>query len=160
MDRGYKFPHIQLTCQTEEKISSNAICTPGAALIILHPSKKVTQHEFDRLYFFYPGFLFIRFDIPIESLFIAFRMMPYLLGLFHWGACRLSNLGVKSKRNTKLIRLYGKCSAMPSFELYARVPTAHSLRRNPPKHRRTEWAVGTHACIEFTKGKRKYAFPI
>ena len=26
--------------------------------------------------------------------------MPYLLGLFHWGACRVSKLGVKSKRKS------------------------------------------------------------
>ena len=30
-----------------------------AIMILLHPSKKVTQHDFDRLYFFYPGFLSI-----------------------------------------------------------------------------------------------------
>ena len=27
------------------------------------PFKKVTQHDFDRLYFFYPGFLFIKLHI-------------------------------------------------------------------------------------------------
>ena len=45
--------------------------------------------------------------------------------------------------------------AMPSFELYARVLTAHSLRRNCPKLRCSEWAVGTHACIQPQKGERK-----
>ena len=42
---------------------------------------------------------------------------------------------------------------MPSFVLYARVLTAHSLRRNCPKLRRSEWAVGTHAWIQATKGR-------
>ena len=78
--------------------------------------------------------------------------MPYLLGLFHWGAYRVSKLGVKSKRKScKIDQFEWKMHAMPSFGLYARVPTAHSLRRNPPKLRRTEWAV-VHSV---TKGKRK-----
>ena len=47
--------------------------------------------------------------------------------------------------------------AIPSFELYmyARVLTAHSLRRNCPKLRSSEWAVGAHACIQPQKGERK-----
>ena len=47
----------------------------------------------------------------------------------------------------------------PSFELYARVLTAHSLRRNCPKLRRSEWTVGTHAWIQPQKGERKPFFP-
>ena len=35
----------------------------------VHPSKKVTQHDFDRLYFFYPGFLSIKFAIPRKSVY-------------------------------------------------------------------------------------------
>ena len=45
--------------------------------------------------------------------------------------------------------------AMPSFGLYARVHTAHSLRRNCLKLRRSEWAVGTHACIHSQKESAK-----
>ena len=44
---------------------------------------------------------------------------------------------------------------IPSLELYARVLTAHSLNRNCPKLRCSEWAVGTHACIQPEKGERK-----
>ena len=44
---------------------------------------------------------------------------------------------------------------IPSLGLYARVPTAHSLLRNPPKLRRTEWAVGTHTCIDSQKESAK-----
>ena len=69
--------------------------------------------------------------------------MPYLLGLFHWGACRLSKLGVKSKsKSCKMDQSLWEMHVMPSFVLYARVLTAHSLRRNCPKLRRSEWAVG------------------
>ena len=112
----------------------------------LHPSKKVTQHNFDRLYLFYPGFLFIKFAIPRKPVYLPFRLMPYLLGLFHWGVCRVSKFGVESKSKTcKMDQSVWEMHVMPNFELYARVLTAHSLRRNCPKLWRSEWAVGTHA---------------
>ena len=38
----------------------------------VHPSKKVTQHDFDRLYFFYPGVLFIKLDIPGKPVYLPF----------------------------------------------------------------------------------------
>ena len=41
--------------------------------IILHPSNKVTQpHNFDRLYFFYPGIVFIKLDIPGKPVYLPF----------------------------------------------------------------------------------------
>ena len=66
--------------------------------------------------------------------------MPYLLGLFHWGPCRVSKLEAMSKRKSfKIDQIVWEMHAMSSFGLsfcecmhYARVPTAHSLRRNPP----------------------------
>ena len=36
----------------------------------LHPSKQVTQHDFDRFYFFYPGF-YSSSLLSLESLFIC-----------------------------------------------------------------------------------------
>ena len=47
----------------------------GTSLLLfnIHPSKKVTQHDFDRLYFFYPGFLFIRFDIRRKPVYLPFE---------------------------------------------------------------------------------------
>ena len=44
--------------------ANNVISHSFLELDNIHPSKKVTQHDFDRLYIFYPGFLFIKFDIP------------------------------------------------------------------------------------------------
>ena len=38
----------------------------------IHPSKKVTQHDFDRLYLFYPGFEFIKLDIPRKPVHLPF----------------------------------------------------------------------------------------
>ena len=70
----------------------------------------------------------------------AFRLMPYLLGLFHWGACRVSKLGAMSKRKScKIDRIVWEMHAMSSFGLsfcecmHMHLPTAHSLCRNPPK---------------------------
>ena len=36
------------------------------------PFQKVTQHDFDRLYFFYHGFLFIKFDISRKPVYLPF----------------------------------------------------------------------------------------
>ena len=44
------------------------------------PFKKVTQHDFDRLYFFYPGFLFTKIDI-LESLFICLSIDALFVGI-------------------------------------------------------------------------------
>ena len=40
---------------------------------VLHSSKKVTQHDFDRLYFYYLGFLFIKLDIPRKLVYLPFH---------------------------------------------------------------------------------------
>ena len=40
--------------------------------MIVHPSKNVTQHDFDQLYFFYPGLLSIKFAIPRKSVYLPF----------------------------------------------------------------------------------------
>ena len=42
----------------------------------LHSSKKVTQHDFDRLYFCYPGFLFIKLEIPRKLVYLPFDWCP------------------------------------------------------------------------------------
>ena len=41
-------------------------------IFILHPSKKVTQHDFDRLYLFYPEFVFIKLDISGKPVYLPF----------------------------------------------------------------------------------------
>ena len=54
--------------------------------------------------------------------------MPYLLGLFYWGARRLSKFGVKSKlKSCKMDQSLWEMHVMPSFVLYTRVLTAHSI---------------------------------
>ena len=82
--------------------------------------------------------------------------MPYLLGLLDWGACRVSKLGQCQKEKVaKLIGLYEKCMlcqvfGFPFVSDFSRVPTAHSLRRNPPKVSKDFGAMNgqwVYACI-------------
>ena len=89
--------------------------------------KKCTQHEFDRLYFFYPGFAFIKLHIPGKPVLITFRLKPYSVGLFHWGCVGCVNLGQCQKgKVAKLIGLYGKMPAMSCFVISSNIIT---LRR-------------------------------
>ena len=49
------------------------ICPPPPQKkIYIHSSKKVTQHDYDRLYFFYSGFLSIKLDIPRKPVYLSF----------------------------------------------------------------------------------------
>ena len=76
--------------------------------------------------------------------------MPYLLGLFHWGAGRVSKLGQYRRRQlAKFIGLCGKCMLCEVLRFpfvnectRAWVPTAQSVRRSFGGFRRNEWAVG------------------
>ena len=82
------------------------------------PFKKVTQHDFDWLYFFYPGFLFIKLRYSWKACIFAFWLMPYVLAMFHWGACRVSKLGTISKRKSyKINRIEWEMHVMSSFGL-------------------------------------------
>ena len=78
----------------------------------LHPSKKVNATRLWSIIFLL-SWVFIhqvRYPWKAWQCLFAFRFMPYLLGLFHWGACRVSKLGAMSKgKVAKLIGLYGKC---------------------------------------------------
>ena len=56
---------------------------------------------------------------PWKACLFAFRLMPYLLGLFHWGACRVSKLGAMSKRKScKIDWIEWEMHAMSSFGLF------------------------------------------
>ena len=56
--------------------------------------------------------------------------MPYLLGLFHWGACRLSKIWrVESKSKTcRNGSICMEMHVMPSFVLYAHILTSGGSR--------------------------------
>ena len=73
------------------------------------------QHDFDQLCFFYPGVVFIKL-YPWKGCSFAFRLMLYLLGLFHWGVCRVSKLGAMSKRKScKIDRIVWEIHALSCF---------------------------------------------
>ena len=48
------------------------IFRPSPLFLKIHSSKKVTQHDFDRLYLFYSGFLSIKLDIPRKPVYLSF----------------------------------------------------------------------------------------
>ena len=56
-------------------ISSHAffVIKPNITSTLL---KKVTQHDFDRLYFYYLGILFIKLDIPRKLVYLPFHWCP------------------------------------------------------------------------------------
>ena len=92
--------------------------------------------------------------------------MPYLLGLFHWGACRVSklrgNVLMSKKEKLQIDRIVWEMHAMSSFGLYAHVPTAYSLRRNHPKLAFYGQWVPTRAYIHKRKCKTSHSmhFPL
>ena len=84
----------------------------------------------------------------------ASRLMPYLLGLFYWGACRVSKLEPTSrKKGCKIDRIDWEMHVTSSFwlsfcEYMHEYPLPIHCAAIPPKFRRircNEWAVGTHA---------------
>ena len=93
----------------------NNKCTCADDLILptcvhVHPSKKVTQHDFDRLYFFYPGFLFIKLDISGKPVYMPFDWCLICKDYFTGARAGWVNWGQWQKGKVeKLIGLYGKC---------------------------------------------------
>ena len=108
--------------------------------------KKVTQLDFDRIYFSHPWFLL---DITKKLFLFAFRLMPNLLGLFHWCACRVNNLGAIPKNKNRSNCMENACYAKVCDLLFV----AEFTRGYPlPIHRTkfgqfrcNEWALSTRA---------------
>ena len=74
------------------------------------PFKKVTQHDFDRLYFFYPGFLFTKIDIPRKPVYLPFDWCLICWDCFTGARAGWVNWGQHQKgKVAKLIGLNGKC---------------------------------------------------
>ena len=64
----------------------------------------------------------------------AFRLMPYLLGLFHWGVGRVSKLGAMSKRKScKFDRIVWKMHASGAilehlfFDIASNIVSLHTF---------------------------------
>ena len=76
----------------------------------LHPSKKVTQPDFDRLYLFYPGFVFIKLDIPGKPVYLPLDWYLICSDCFTEACVGWVNWGQLQKlRVAKLLGFYGKC---------------------------------------------------
>ena len=81
----------------------------------LHPSKKVTQHKFGWFLFLLSWICIHQVRYPWKACLFAFRLMPYLLGLFHWCACRVSKLRAMSKRKSYFGAMNGQWVRMHIF---------------------------------------------
>ena len=53
---------------------------------------------------------------PWKACLFAFRLMPYFLGLFHWGVCKVSKLGAMSKmKSCKIDRIVWNMHGISGF---------------------------------------------
>ena len=113
------------------------------------------QHGFDRLYIFLSWIFIHQVRYPWKACLFAFQLMPYLLGLFHWGACRVSKLGAMSKRKScKIDRIEWEMHVMSSFglsfcECMHAYPLAIHCTEILRKYRRisVQWMGSGYACI-------------
>ena len=92
---------------------------------------------------------------PWKACSFALRLMPYLLGLFHWGVCRMSKLGAMSKRKklqnwSDSMEMHAMSCFVLSFcermHAYPLRP-GHSLYRNPP-NKTSCWIQISDAILE------------
>ena len=101
-----------LSSTSENGSSSNSIFSK------IHPSKKVTATRLWSIMFIFSWICINQVRYPWKVCSFAFRLMPYLLGLFHWGLCRVSKLGAMSKRKScKIDRIVWEMHAMSCFVL-------------------------------------------
>ena len=99
---------------------------PLAMVIHIHPSKKVTQHNFDRLYFFHHGFIFIMLDIPGKPVYLPFD---------HWGVCRVSKCGAMSKmKSCNIDRIVWKVHGIVSVYTHTHCPSIVSKSSETKHH--------------------------
>ena len=90
-----------------------------------------------------------------------FRLMPYLLGLFHWGACRMSKLGAISKRKScKINRIEWEMHAMSSFGLsfvsaWSVCTRIYCPFIAPKSSDSVQWMGSGYACIHSQKENPK-----
>ena len=89
------------------------------ATLYIHPSKKVTQHDFDRLYFFFPGFVFLTLDIPGSPVYLPFDWCLICSDCFTEACVGWVNWGAMSKRKScKIDRILWEMRAMSCFVLF------------------------------------------
>ena len=92
-------------------------------------------HDFDRLYFIYPGFVLIKLDIPVKPVHLPFDWCRICYYCFT-GVCRVSKFRAMSKRKScKIDRIVWKMCAMSCFVLCfcEQMHVYRSLYQNSPK---------------------------
>ena len=103
------------------------------------------------IYLFYPGFVFIKLDIPGKPVYLPFDWCLICSDCFTEACVELVNWGQwQIGRVAKLIGFYGKCvlclvSCFPFVIVCTRThcARAHSLYRNPPKPKHhAEFQIG------------------
>ena len=102
-------------------------------------------HSYYNIFIFIISWICIhQIRYPWRACSFALRLMPYLLGLFHWGVCRTSKFGAFSKRKSCKIDwiLDAKCMLCHvlcfPYKIVSVCTRTHctralSLYRNPPK---------------------------
>ena len=132
-------------------------CVKKKKLYTLQKSK-IMQHDFDRLYFFYPGFVFMKLDIPGKPL-----DLPFNWYLIWWDCFTEACLGSVNRgqcQKGKLAKLIGvQCMGIACYMYvmfcafllwaYARVPTAHSLYI-PKSSEAKCWILNNDAILNLT----------
>ena len=118
------------------------------------PFKKSNATRLWSIIFLLSWILIHQVRYPWKACLFAFRLMPYLLGLFHWGACRVSKLGAMSKRKScKLIILNGKCSYVKFWAFLLWVCMRTHCPFIAPK---SSVSIGGFLCNEWAVGTRAY----
>ena len=120
----------------------------------IHPSKKVTQHDFDRSYLFYPEFVFIKLDISGKPVYLPFDWCLICSDCFTEACAGWVNWGQWQKgRVTELIGFYGKCvlCLVSCFSFCERMPS-YPLRPGPfivPKASETKHHAEFQIVMQF-----------
>ena len=98
------------------KIRSNFYFKPFQSHIT--PFKKSNATRLWSIIFLLSWICIHQVSYPCKACSFAFRLIPYLLGLCHWGVCRVSKLGAMSKRKSyKIDRIVWDMHAMSCFVL-------------------------------------------
>ena len=69
----------------------------GKVMVVLHPSKKVMQHNFNQYYQFVYGIYIRHVGITWKLVYLSFYLVPYLFRLLH---CNVHN-GEYTRGNVK-----------------------------------------------------------
>ena len=132
-----------------EKYSSSYFWPPYQ----ITPFQKSNATQFWSIIFLLSWICIHQVRYPWNACLFAFRLMPYLLGLFHWGVFRVSKFGAMSERKScKIVRSVWEMHAMSSFVL----PFCERMHTHPLpihcteilRHNTSCWISNSGAMLE------------